>query len=201
MKGRLPKWALWGFGALLLIAVGILIGRGTAKVEPNYPDTRDQSSSPRTRQGAVKAAEAIARIMTGPSGDEVAYREAMESVAANEWVSRAVELAENSIVFVRDRYGVGGSITFEPIRYRLTSYSEDQATVELWGVVLGFGPKIAGVEESWITGTIELAWSVNEWKASGQSSKGGPTPESLRTEDDTSANIVLREFTELGSDE
>lgn len=205
MNSRVPRWSVV-VGALFLVAVGLMIGRGLS-VEPNQTDGTtlprddDPQAFPRTEQGAIEAAEEIARALTGPNGDVDAYREGMESVAADQWMERAVELADNSIAFVNDRYGVGGGITFNPIRYRLASYSENRATVELWGVVLGQGPKIVGIEESWITGTIELTWSENQWKASGQASKGGPTPESLRTEDDAPASLVLEEFRELNIDE
>jgi hypothetical protein len=66
--------------------------------------------------------------------------------------------------------------------------------------VLASGPKIIGIEESWITGTINLQWVGSQWKVAGQSSSGGPTPELLRTDEEKTVTEILNEFSEYGDD-
>ena len=186
---------------LAVVVVAFLIGRATApdrELGVEHP-TPNESALPTTRAdelGAVDAATRFAQIMTGPSADPASYMEEMQSIAASQWKTRAQELAQNGIEFVADRYGQGGSIEFQPVRYRVRSHSPGSAVIDIWGVVLGSGPKLNGIEESWITGTVSLVWEDSQWKVSGQSSKGGPTPELLRTEEEGTAEEVLADFKE-----
>lgn len=191
-----------GLAAILLVGLGLIIGRTTAPkgdvaAEPSSPSTAPTAL--RNEAGAVKAATEFVRVLAGPSGDVTSYVTQVQQIAAPQWRSRAKELADNAVQFVEERYGEGGSINFEPLRYRVQSHSVDEATIDIWGVVLGAGPKITGIEESWITGTVDILWTGSQWKVSGQSSKGGPTPELLRTEEDLSAAEILGEFTEYGN--
>jgi hypothetical protein len=194
---------LSGIAIALALLVGILIGRSLAPEEDVAPpQTAPPASTPEetdyalTEEGAVEAATEYSKIMASPSADTAAYLNAVSQIAAPEWRERARELAENTISFVEERYGAGGDLEFNPIRYRLRSYSSDEATVDIWGVVLGSGPHVAGIEESWITGTVTLVSIGGEWKLSGQTSKGGPTPELLQTDEDASANLILNQFRE-----
>lgn len=198
---RVRKWALVGY-TLLLLAVGIVVGLGVAPEGDELPDT--SSASPRSassetahansESGAVSAATTFAQVMAGPTGDLATYRRAVEAIAAPGWESRALELANNTIKFIDSRYGEGGRIAFNPIKYRVASYLDGEAAIELWGVALGSGPKIAGIEESWITAKLHLVWIDASWKVEDQSSLGGPTPELLRAEGGPSASRVLGEF-------
>jgi hypothetical protein len=66
-----------------------------------------------------------------------------------------------------------------PAGTKVTSFSNDAATVEVWCNGL-FG--LAGddstnpVTSSWFTVTIKLAWSDGDWKTLDSSQKTGPTP-------------------------
>jgi hypothetical protein len=198
---------------LLVLGIGILIGRS---LEPDRaaPRVVAPSASPRitegsdvingvavgydrSEDGAVAAATTFAGVMSGPSGDVGAYRAAMGTLAAPDWKARADELASNAISFLRSRYGDGGSISFQPIRYKVDHYSDDAATVQLWGVVVATGPKVQRLEESWITGTIRLSWIQDDWRVSGQDSKAGPTPRLLAGQDATPAD-ELNDFQGYG---
>lgn len=198
-------WATLGALALVALLVGFLVGRSTSpsegRVTPTNPET---SESPKigTDESAVAAtASRLARIITGPTGDPDEYLLQMRGVSAPSWVERAEELARNSIEFVEERYGSGGSIEFHPIRYRIRSQSTDSAVVDIWGVVLASGPNLSGIEESWITGTLELQLVESEWKVAGQRSRGGPTPELLRTEETGDVREVLDDFQEYPVEE
>jgi hypothetical protein len=203
---------LAAIGALVVLGIGILIGRGLYPEESNPQDSSSPKTTEdvgptdvvngvpigytRTEEGAVAAATSFAQTMTGPSGNPDTYRLAMETLAALGWRKRAQELAENAIAFVEDRYGPGGSVEFTPLRYRAARYSDERAVIEIWGVVVGSGPKIAGIEESWITGTVVLSWTGSDWRVIGQKSEGGPTPELLRDGRGGDARAVLQDFQE-----
>ena len=198
---------------LVVLGIGILIGR-TLAPDRTTPGAVAPSASPRTPEapgvingvavgydrsedGAVAAATTFAGVMSGPSGDVGAYRTAMATLAAPDWKTRADELASNAIDFLRSRYGDGGSISFQPLRYKIDHYSDNAATVRLWGVVVASGPKIPRLEESWITGTIRLSWVQDDWRVSGQDSEAGPTPHLLAGQDAASVG-ELNDFQEYG---
>ena len=187
---------------LALVLLAFIVGRVTAPKgsggEHLPEEVAESAAGPEASQeadAAIAAAE-FARIIVGPSGDASTYLDQMKSIAAPAWRQRAQELGAMTIEFVRDRYGEGGTVDFEPIRYRIRSHSQSEAVVDIWGVVLASGPKIGGIEESWITGTINLILVGSEWKVAGQSSEGGPTPELLRTEQGSTVAEIITEFDE-----
>lgn len=186
---------------LALVVIAFVIGRATAPegeldIQERTPDDSALPTATADELSAVDAATRFARIMTGPSDDPAAYIEEMKSIAASQWKARAERLAQNGIEFVTERYGQGGSVELQPVRYRVRSHSPESAVIDIWGVVLGSGPKVNGIEESWVTGTVSLVWVDSQWKVSGQSSKGGPTPELLRTEAEGTVQEVLADFKE-----
>jgi len=144
----------------------------------------------RTEAGAVEAATNFTRVMASVPDDADAYLAAAETMAAPDWKDDARRLAQNGLQFLRDRYGSGGAFTFSPLRYRVVEYSNDSATVAVWGVTVASGPKIRGIEESWLTGTLELVWVSNDWRLADQSSRTGPTPELLQTQDGVSVDAL-----------
>ncbi|MER6141092.1 hypothetical protein ABT174_13630 [Streptomyces sparsogenes] len=66
-----------------------------------------------------------------------------------------------------------------PIGTKITKYSENTATVEVWctGVfgTAGEGSKHP-VTNDWFTMTLKLRWAGNDWKAEGFSQQNGPAP-------------------------
>lgn len=202
-SGPSRRWLAVGF-VLLALLLAFFVGRSTAP-DPDEDQSRPPSASDteapivegQDESGAVAAAARLSQLMTGPTGDAQEYVDQMLAIAAPGWTDRAQELAENSVDFVTERYGEGGTIEFQPIRYRVESFAPDRSVIELWGVVLASGPKVGGIEESWITGTITLEWVGTEWKVSGQSSEGGPTPELLRTDEERTVDEILNDFQEL----
>lgn len=180
----------------LSLLVGVFIGRALApEGTARHSDQQKSPTSTRevvngvpigyehTEAGAVEAATNFARVMASASGGNASYEAAWLTMAAPEWKERAQELAENGLDFLRERYGAGGSLSFSAVRYRVASYSQSSAVVELWGVTVASGPKVPGIDETWLTASIELVWTSGDWRVSGQSSDTGPTPELLRTED------------------
>lgn len=185
----------------LLLIIGFFVGRVTAPDsvdEGNSAPPEKELSTPdeNSEAGAVEVATSIAQLMAAPTGDTTSYLEAAEEIAAPGWEARARELAQGAIDFVDDRYGSDASVSFQPVRYRVRSYSSDETTIDIWGVVLASGQKVGGVEESWVTATLTLVWVDSTWKVADQSSKGGPTPELLRTEEEVPIDEVLDDFEE-----
>lgn len=184
---------------VVALLVGFLLGRAipdSDSGDATAPDTKRTPDEAQSEQGAVEAATHAAQVMAGFSGDPSAYLDEARSIAAPSWETRAEELAQGAVDFIHERYGSAAQVSFQPIRYRVASFSGDEAVIDIWGVVLATGPKISGLEESWITGTIELAWIDTGWRVSGQSSQGGPTPELLRTEEEASLSEILSDFSE-----
>jgi hypothetical protein len=189
---------------ILLVSLGVLVGRWSApnSVAPPEAQTEDDSAVTedagpreeingvpvgyaRTEEGAILAATNFAQVMTAASDESADYKRAMRTLATPEWAGRSAELAENTIAFVEERYGQGGFATFAPLRYRVTSYSVDNASVDLWGVLVATGPKIQRIDESWLVATVELDWVDGDWRVGGQGSQAGPTPQLLQTQDGT----------------
>lgn len=184
------------FAAIAFVALGFLLGRSLSQ-EPSkqVPETSPSSSDiTEPTETALEAATRYSRVVTGPSGDVETYMDEVADLAAPEFTDRAAELSANSVEFVEERYGSGGNVEFHPVKYRIESESATEATVEIWGVVLGSGPNVSGVEETWATATLDLLLVDSEWKVAGQSSAAGPTPELLRAEDDYSVTRILQDF-------
>lgn len=193
-RGRASTIAI----GVIALLVGIFIGWFLAPSEkggdaaPPAAEPSAANESSQSEQGAIQAATEYARIMASPGGG--GYVSAMESLAAPDWQDRARELANNTTDFVTERYGADGRVVFHPTRYRVSSFAPDSAVIDIWGVVLATGSEIGGIEESWVTATVELSWVGSEWKVSGQSSRGGPTPELLRTDEGNTLQEILDEF-------
>lgn len=190
---RFAAWVAFIGGLVVAVVVAFFIGRASApEAEPGSPD-RVASPLPqetingvpvgyaRSEAGAVEAATTFSRVMASASGDLNRYLGALRAMAAPDWVLEAEKLAENGFEFLRDRYGSAGSLTFVPVRYRIEAYSDSAATIQIWGVTVASGPKVPGIDESWLTGTVQLVWIEGDWRVAGQSSETGPTPELLQT--------------------
>lgn len=188
---------------IVALLLGMWIGHGLAppreEASPSAPrpDAEQLSEHPQTEEGAIAAAAEFSRVIADVSTDEDQYRQAIREVAAPDWTSKAEELADNTLSFLEERYGSEGTFSFVPARYRVVEFAQDAATVDLWGVTLATGPKIAGVEETWITGTLQLVWTSDGWRVAGQDSATGPTPELVRADDERGGN-PLSDFEEFG---
>jgi hypothetical protein len=183
------KKAVLAAGVVVLLIGAFFFGRNsTPETEEQVGEPAQQGRTSQSEQGAIQAATTFARILPGPSGDVEAYLRAMEDIAASEWRARSQELANNAVAFVADRYGEEGRISFQPVRYRVDSFSSQRAKVSIWGLVLASSSEGAEIEESWLTATLTLLWAGDEWKLNGQASGGGPTPELLHTDDELTAD-------------
>lgn len=186
---------LWTAAGALVLVVAFLIGRGTGADKENHQAPKSSVAEPepqrsingvpvgysRTAEGAIEAATNFTRVMASALENPDDYRTVLLTMAAPSWVSEAEQIADNGLRFFKERYGPGGTSTFSPLRYRVESYSKERATIKLWGVTVATGPKIDGIEESWLTGTVEVSWVSGDWRITDQSSEPGPTPELLQS--------------------
>jgi hypothetical protein len=195
-----------GAGAVIaLIALAFWIGRATSPdpkiASPEEAETANEGPGPtgdlrgvpvgyaRTEEGAIAAASNFARLMSTTTADPQAFVNAFEVIAAPDWRKEARTLAEEGLDFVRERYGSNGILTFTPVRYRLSDFDPSEATVEVWGVTLATGEESSEIDESWVTGRIELRWSAGDWRVAGGTSSAGPTPLLLQAQDDNSIDV------------
>jgi hypothetical protein len=207
-RRRSRTWQLLTIVALA--AVLFLAGRATAPGESgeppvggglptpsSLPPPPSSPSHPRTPEGAAGAATRFARVMSGATSDQAAFVEATEAIAAPSWRDEARRLAHNGVDFIIERYGPNGESMFVPVRYRILEFSRDEATIEVWGVTLAMGSSVPGIDESWVTGTLELAWVENRWLMAGGDSRVGPTPRLLQTGDPAPISHLegFREYT------
>ena len=185
---------------LLLVIAAFLLGRAfapkTTAPELSRPHAVDESDS-HTEQGAVYAATNFGKALAASFEAPSEYREGLVALSAPGWKEEAEVLAESTLEFVQERYGSAGDLVFAPVRYRVSAYSDDEAEVEIWGATIASGPDSEGIEVSWVTGTIELAWLGEKWLVMGQSSAEGPTPETLASSDEVRSQ-TLNGFEEYG---
>ena len=195
---------LLSVAVVVALLLGMWIGRILAPPQEDAlpstptPDATSHSEHLQTEEGAIAAATEFSRVIADVSADEDQYRQAIREVAAPDWASKAEELADNTLSFLEERYGSEGTFSFVPARYRVVEFAEAAATIDLWGVTLATGPKVVGVEETWITGTLQLVWTSGGWRVAGQDSATGPTPELVRSEDERGGN-PLSDFEEFGN--
>ncbi|MGP3953124.1 hypothetical protein [Streptomyces sp. 7N604] len=171
-----------------------------SKAQPTAPtgerpvsgsDAGIASGFPRTEQGAQSAAanyavalggdgmfsterrhEIVAAIAT-PSGRDAMQRDMDKAYGRD--LAKSVGLnadgsAPKGMTFVNRTIPVGTKVT---------KYSEESASVEVWSTSL-FGLAGEGstkpVSDDWFTITFNLAWTGNDWKVESHSQKSGPAP-------------------------
>jgi hypothetical protein len=191
------------------LAVGIRSGNGgeqggeaaTPSATARYPDPGPTRvidgvgvGYARSEAGALAAATEFLEVSGSSSvTDQAAYRAALETMAAPEWISRARETGANATSFVLGRYGEGATVVTTPVAHRIASFTPENASVELWAVMTAAGPKLKDAEQNWITARLQLRWVDGDWRLSSEDTTSGPTP-ALLSDSDGGAAAVLRDF-------
>ena len=184
--------------ALVLLALGIAVGRRIASPRESSPHVVDgtllpgtsRTLSPRsravlmpTRAGAVKAA---ARSITAFDGDillePVRLRAVVARIASAASRARLVEAFDQASVQTRAKLGADTvprpAIVLRsiPIGYRVERYSAAAATIAVWYVgIVGSGATVQP-QQSWRTQIVTLVWEGGAWKVRSFESAAGPTP-------------------------
>lgn len=149
----------------------------------------------RSEAGALAAADEFVGVSGGSSvTDRDAYRAALETMAAPEWSARARETGANATHFALERYGAGATVVTTPVAHRISSFSPEAASVELWAVMTAAGPKLKDAEQNWITARLQLRWVEGDWRLSSEDTTSGPTPALLVGDSNGGAASLLEGF-------
>jgi hypothetical protein len=200
------RWLALGLAAILVLAIGVAIGRRTTG--PAAPGTRavvtvtgpspDADSSPsetetpsgmeptgyaRTPEGAVAAATAYVAALGGPAIlDPAAVRTTLTAIASSESREGLIRAYELAAAQARKRLGAGTAsdptVVFRtaPVGYRVDGFQRRGATVSVWRVGIVGSGATVQPRQSWRTETLSLVWEDGSWKVDAVRSAPGPTP-------------------------
>jgi hypothetical protein len=198
-----PRWLLLAFATLLLVALGLVLGRQTVEPETRPPvtvavtasdsgETGPESEAPptsqatgyaRTPDGAVAAARAYLTALAGPAiVNPAAVRATLTAIASTRSQGTLVRAYEIAASQTREQLGVeSGSdpalvLRTASVGYRIDGFHPDAATVSIWRLgIVGSGATVAP-RQSWRTETVSLVWEDGAWKLDAVGSSPGPTP-------------------------
>ncbi|MFB0620988.1 hypothetical protein [Streptomyces sp. AGS-58] len=149
------------------------------------------SNFPRTEQGAQSAAANYAVILWSDSMVDTLSRHSIIDAVADRSAAnrlRSVFDANYSAAFLRnvglnpDGSALKGDTFVDrtlPAGTKITSYSAEAATVEVWcNTLFGLAGESSNnpVTSGWSTVTFKLKWNGSDWKVLETSQKTGPTP-------------------------
>jgi hypothetical protein len=147
---------------------------------------------PAQKLNYVRTSEATSRVMPIQVINAYVRTKRVPQIAGKELSSIAYRLCSTSVHSLGDdhhrrppgqsRPGDRGSVVFVPVRYRVASYSDDLAEIELWGTAIGSALDSGIFEQSWVIASIELVWVDDDWRVRGQGSRAGPAPASIEAE-------------------
>ena len=186
--------------ALVLFVLGALLGRLTAP-DAGAPDgSRPPADAPtgpvaavggvpvgyaRTEAGAVAAAVAYTQVLDGIGGLGAASREAaLELIASDDARGQlSTELAASAGVIAESLGLTAEAVDDEefvarpiPAGYRIDSFTQDAASVSVWGTAVFIAPGRQASSDGWSTVTVELVWENADWRVSSRETADGPTP-------------------------
>jgi hypothetical protein len=195
------RWLALGLAAILLLALGVAIGRRAPEPEPEAaepaepvtvtvaapdsgqseteaPGEREPDAYGRTPQGAVAAATAYLAALGGPAILEpAAVRKTLTAIATSGSRDDLVRAYEQAAAQARERLGTEGTfVRTVPVGFRLDGFHRDRATISIWRVgIVGSGGTVEP-RQSWRTETVSLVWQGGTWKLDAVRSSPGPTP-------------------------
>lgn len=214
-----------GFGALalslaalLVLAVGFLLGRATApgRTSPgrslqtrNPGPTRIVSGVPvgyaHSEEGAVAAALNYGAVAARKEFLNPSRRRVILGIAAIPAFARDYErlAAPGLAAALRGplgqgfRAGVPTVYESAPLAYKVISYTPQRAVISGWGMALsgntsGFAPQV-----DFETSRSTLVWSSGDWKLSDGSSADGPTPRLSEQSRPTPAAQLIHDLQDL----
>ncbi len=190
---------LWVAGAVVALAIGIVIGTRIPSPRSSRPVIRQHAASPtgaaqapgrhasaggaQTRAGAVAAA---ARSITAFAGNVLLepsrLRAVVSHIASTESRAQLTRAFDEASAQTRAKLGADTTprpvivLRAIPVGYRVDQYSPVQATIAVWYVgIVGSGATVQP-QQSWRTQTVSLRWERGDWKVSSFASSAGPTP-------------------------
>jgi hypothetical protein len=200
------RWLALGLASLLLLAIGLAIGRGTTESErpearpavtitvpapasergqpesETRPDPRP-SGYARTPDGAVAAATAYVAELGGPNIlDPAAMRRTLTAIASTTSRDNLVRAYESAASHARDQLGVRTAtdpdivLRASSVGYRVDGFQRATTTVSIWRVGIVGSSATVEPRQSWRTETVSLVWEDGTWKVDAVRSSPGPTP-------------------------
>lgn len=137
----------------------------------------------RTEDGAVAAAAAYVRRLTGPGMlDARVVRTTLAGIASAQSRDDLGEAYELAAAQARERLGIGTTpepavvLRAAPVGYRVDGFHRDAATVSVWRVGIVGTSTTLEPRQSWRTETVSLVWERDTWKIDAVRSATGPTP-------------------------
>jgi len=198
------------------VLVGVLIGRASAdtgsgasrpaaEVEQAKGDVPDPKAYPRTMKGAATAAQAYndtfmaAALMTPEERRQVIgtiSNDAMRDQILREG-DQAAELLTKLFDLPKDRGQVVRRVA--PLGWRVMSFTEESARVELWTVTVFGKPGVGnGIAPIFKTATYDLGWERSAWRLAGLPvSKDGPTPLADNPEASAAVGATVKDLQEF----
>lgn len=205
---------------LLVLAVGVLIGRVTApgSSAPGVPirsgdpgPTRLVSGVPvgyaHSREGAVAAALNYGGVSSQEGFLNPARRKVVLGIIAMPAFAREYEKKATPGIAAALRGPLGQGLRagvptiFEsaPLAYRVVSYTPQQAVIVGWGMALSGNTSGLTPQADFQTSTSTVVWSSGDWKASSGSAVDGPTPALAEQSKPTQPARLIRELQSLRS--
>lgn len=190
-----PRGVALALGALVVLLVGLLIGRASAPRDATETGastdpgpTRTLASVPvghaRTREGAAAAVASYQRAFADAAILRPGVmRRRIEVVASPDYVQTMLtanspgrERLAHGPIGEGVRHGIQTLYVGVPIGYRIESYSPRRARVLTWGfTLLGNASAVAPRAYFGLTHT-NLVWLDGDWKIAGTEASFGPTP-------------------------
>lgn len=179
--------------AVALLLAGYVAGRSSAAPGPDEPAPTPTAAQPaasvlngparivggvplgyaHSRDGAVAAALNYAGVLTSHRlVDPKVYTDAVAAITAPESRDAEVRKANGYLDALEDQYnlvakaqlGVSVAIRYAPVTHQVVRYTDDTATVRVWGsTVLGIEQELWPVE-LWSTTTFKLVWVDDDWR-------------------------------------
>jgi hypothetical protein len=212
-RGRLAVVGL----AVLLLAVGLAVGRWTAgtsapaarnaapaSVHPAAPPARSSETGEHTRSGAIAAAASAMTALARPEllFDPARRRVVAGEVAAPAYAGELASLFDRGYDHMARELGGGDPsrvlLRLVPLGHRVESFSPARARVAVWQVLLIGAPGGRAVA-SWSTSRADLVWTRGGWRVAGfTSDEPGPGPTVTNAATATSPEVFLARLDGVG---
>jgi len=195
------SWIALGFGAVLLFAIGMAVGRQGASREAAQPSTATvtvteatpaarpakEADKPggfaRSRDGAVSAATAYVGSIDGRTLlDPTTLRQRLTAITSSDARAGLVRAYVAAAEQAREQLGIGTApgpvviLRASPVGYRVDRFAPTAVTVSIWRVGIVGSGATAEPQQSWRTETVSLVWENETWKVAALRSEPGPTP-------------------------
>ena len=154
----------------------------------------------RSKEGAINAALAYEGALGAMRrADKNRRAAALTAMAVPEQRDTITKSSETAFEFFDTQFGSEGIIRSGIFGYRVKTYDENSAEVELWGVSVVGRPETVPVRSGWTTRTVRLRWIEGDWKLNSLPDEvAGPTPQDSATPSDSAQVLrAAREFEEV----